>query len=178
MSLAPLTKLQIFIERLFFGLSALTLTAMMGLVTADVLGRYLFNAPLTFQFELTTEYLMVIVATLALPWSVSQGAFIRVNVIRYVLRPSALHYLDVINGLIASAAFFAMAWFSGAHTLDKWHGGDAIFGVIDWPVWLSLIWVPLGSFMLALRLVVDALVRLRAPPQKLGSLEKPSIRGE
>lgn len=151
------------IERLLFGVAAVTLTSMMFLVSADVVARYFFNAPLTFQFELTTEYLMVIVATLALPWSVRHGAFIRLHIVRHFLPTRAAGYLDAINGLIASAAFFGLAWFSGMRTLDKWHAGDALFGVIDWPVWLSLIWVPLGCCMLAIRLAVNAFVRLRYP---------------
>lgn len=152
-----------FIERLLFGVSALTLFAMMLLVSADVVARYFFNAPLTFQFELTTQYLMVIVATLALPWGDRQGAFIRLSIIRRLLHPRAAGYLDAFNGLTGAAVFFGLAWFSGARTLDKWHTGDAIFGVIDWPVWLSLMWVPIGCLLLALRLAVDAISRLKDP---------------
>lgn len=153
----------VFIERLLFAFSALTLVIMMLLVSADVVARYLFNAPLTFQFELTTQYLMVIVATLSLPWGERQGAFIRLSVIRRFVHPRAAGYLDAANGCIAAAVFFALAWYSGARTLDAWRQGDAIFGVIDWPVWLSLFWVPVGCFMLGLRLAIKALIRMRDP---------------
>ncbi len=155
--------LHLLVERLLFAVSAVALVAMMLLVSADVVARYFLNAPLTFQFELTTEYLMVIVATLALPWSERHGAFIRLHVIRHFIPERAAARLEAVNGLVASAAFFALAWYSGARTLDKWMGGDAIFGVIDWPVWLSLVWVPVGCFMLAVRLALNALIRWRFP---------------
>lgn len=154
-------RLHLLVERLLFAASAVALTAMMLLVSADVVARYFFNAPLTFQFELTTEYLMVIVATLALPWSERHGAFIRLHVVRHFISGPTAARLDAVNGLVASAAFFAIAWYSGLRTVDKWIGGDAIFGVIDWPVWVSLVWVPVGCFMLAVRLALNALFRWR-----------------
>lgn len=166
-----LTRLREHIERLMFGVSALSLFAMMLLVSADVIARYLLNSPLTFQFELTTDYLMVIVATLALPWAERHGAFIRLNIARRLLPPRATGYLDASNNLVAAAAFFALAWFSGVRTYEKWQAGAAIFGVIDWPVWLSLVWVPLGCFMLALRLSVNALDRVRKPLRETDRIE-------
>lgn len=158
-----LSRSYMFFEQLLFGFSALTLFVMMALVTADVVARYLFNAPLTFQFELTTHYLMVIVATLSLPWGEQHGAFIRLSVLRRFLPSRASGYMDALTGIIAAAVFLAIAWFSGVRTLDKWVAGDAMFGVIDWPVWLSLIWVPIGCGALGLRLAVKALKAMFDP---------------
>ncbi|MES1925828.1 TRAP transporter small permease [Salinisphaera sp. T31B1] len=143
-----------------FWLAGVALVAMMVLVSVDVVARYLFNAPLTFQFELTTNYLMVMVATLALPWCERRGSFIRLSVIGRWLGVRGHNLLHAFNAIAAALVLAAIAWFSGVRTLDKYLGGDAMFGVIDWPVWLSTIWVPVGCGMLSLRLVVDALRRL------------------
>lgn len=144
-----------------FWLAGIALIVMMALVSIDVVARYLFNAPLTFQFELTTNYLMVMVATLGLPWCLRRGAFIKLSVLGRFLGVRSHNLLHVFNALVAAAVLVAIAWFSGVRTWDKFVGGDAMFGVIDWPVWLSTIWVPIGCAMLALRLVTDALLRLR-----------------
>lgn len=156
------------VEQTLFWLAGIALVAMMTLVSADVAARYLFNAPLTFQFELTTNYLMVMVATLALPWCERRGAFIRLSVVGRLLGVTGRNLLYGLNALAAAAILLAIAWFSGARTLDKYLAGDATFGVIDWPVWLSLVWVPLGCFMLALRFVVRALAYLVHPRQAHG----------
>lgn len=168
-------RLYTHVERLLFGCSALALVAMMLLVSADVVARYCFNSPLTFQFDLTSEYLMVIVATLSLPRSETRGAFIRLHVARRFLRPRAAGILDAVNNLVASGAFLGMAWFSGVRTFEKWDTGAAVFGVVDWPVWLSLIWVPIGCFMLAVRLASNAAVRVRDP---LGTTPEPELPGK
>lgn len=156
-----LVHIQSGLEQVLFWLSGMALVAMMLLVSADVLARYLFNAPLAFQFELTTNYLMVIVATLALPWCERRGAFIRLSVVSSLLNVRATNGLRAFNALLAAIILLAIAWFAGVRTLEKYLAGDAEFGVIDWPVWLSLIWVPIGCFMLALRLLVRALLHLR-----------------
>ena len=52
---------------------------MMLLTTADALGRYLFNRPILAAYELTTNYLMVGVVFLALPYAYREGANIRVT---------------------------------------------------------------------------------------------------
>ncbi|ROO25159.1 TRAP transporter small permease [Salinisphaera orenii] len=150
-------------ERALFMLAAATLVVMMALVSADVVARYVFNAPLSFQFELTTNYLMVMVATIALPWCERRGAFIRLSVAGRLLGPRGRRVLHAAGALAAAAIMAAIAWYSGWRTVDKYQSGDAIFGVIDWPVWASLVWVPIGCGMLALRLLVRAATDIVAP---------------
>lgn len=145
-------------EQVMFWLAGMALFVMMVLVSADVLARYVFNSPLTFQFEFTTNYLMVMVATLALPWCERKGSFIRLSVIRRFLSPSAGRWLDSFSYLVAALILYAIAWFSGHRTWEKYLDGNYYFGVVDWPVWLSLIWVPIGCCMLALRLNVNAVL--------------------
>ncbi len=155
-----LARIHAGVEIVLFWLAGAALVAMMALVSADVIARYIFNAPLTFQFELTTNYLMVMVATLALPWCSRRGAFIRLSVIGRFLSVRGRNLLYAFNAVLAAAVLLAIAWFAGVRTFDKYMGGDATFGVIDWPVWLSLIWVPIGCAMLSLRLIVDGLIRV------------------
>lgn len=150
-------------ERALFMLAAATLVVMMALVSADVAARYLLNAPLAFQFELTTNYLMVMVATIALPWCERRGAFIRLSVVGRLLGPRRRRVLHAAGALAAAAIMAAIAWYSGWRTVDKYQSGDAILGVIDWPVWVSLVWVPIGCGMLALRLLVRAATDIVAP---------------
>lgn len=151
-------QLHALIERTMFWLAGVALFVMMMLVSADVLARYVLNAPLTFQFEFTTNYLMVMVATLGLPWCERKGSFIHLSVIRRFLSPRAGRYLDALGYIVAAVTLYAIAWFSGHRTWEKYIDGNAYFGVIDWPVWLSLIWVPIGCFMLGLRLNINAVM--------------------
>lgn len=151
------------VEKILFALSALALFAMMILVSLDVLFRYFLHRPLTFQYELTSYYLLVCATTLSLPVAYKRGAFIKLDLLGKHL-PTRLHgYLRGCNLLVGALLFLLITWFSGTRTYDQWQSGGSIFGVIDWPVWLSLIWVPIGCFMLSLTLLLYAFNAFRDP---------------
>ena len=143
-------------ENLLSWFAGFCVFVMMVLVSFDAIGRYAFQSPLTFQFDFTTHYLMVIVGVLSLSWAEREGAMIRIKAATHIL-PKSLHgLLYAFNNLIVAAVFAAMTFASGKRTLETYHDGDVLFGVIDWPVWLSHVWVPIAAGALTLRLVIRA----------------------
>ncbi|WP_166643109.1 TRAP transporter small permease [Alcanivorax sp. 24] len=142
--------------------------AMMLLVSLDVIARYLFKAPLTFQYSLTEDYLMVIMVALALPWAERRGAFIRLTPFHRLMSPGVRRGLYALNNLIIALMLLAMTWYAGERVWVDWWEQRVIFGVIDWPVWLSHVWVPIGTLVLSLRLFTNACLYL------LGKAEVPS----
>lgn len=144
------------LENLLSFVAGFCVFVMMVLVSADVISRYALHAPLTFQFDFTTHYLMVIVGVLALSWGERNGAMIRIKAVTTLL-PEQWHCpLYAMNNLVAAAVFGAMTYASAKRTYETFHDGDVLFGVIDWPVWLSQIWVPIGAGVLTLRLIINA----------------------
>ncbi len=145
------------LENLLSWIAGVSVFVMMVLVSFDAIGRYAFHSPLTFQFDFTTYYLMVIVGVLSLSWGERNGAMIRISVATRFL-PDVLHGpLYTLNNLLAAAIFATMTMASSKRTFETFHDGDVIFGVIDWPVWLSLVWVPIGAGVLTLRLIINAI---------------------
>lgn len=133
---------------------AVLLCAML-LVAADALLRYVFEKPLTFQFNLTEKYLLVALICLALPWGFRTGGYIRIMGVSGILPVAASRFLIRV-GLLASAAYCAaLAFLAGRETLDAYLKGKAVLGVIDWPVYLSWIWIPMGLGLLSLRLLLN-----------------------
>lgn len=143
------------LENLTSWIAGACVFVMMVLVSSDAIGRYAFQAPLKFQFDFTTYYLMVIVGVLALAWGERNGSMIRIKAATRFL-PAHLHsYLYAFNNAVAAAVFAAMTYASGERTLETYRDGDVLFGVIDWPVWLSNVWVPIAAGALTLRLLVN-----------------------
>src|SRR3990172_12028496 len=54
---------------------------MMCLTTADAAGRYLFNRPITGDYEVTEQYLMVAMVFLGFSYAYRGGAYIRVTLL-------------------------------------------------------------------------------------------------
>lgn len=144
------------IETAAVAVAGVAMVIAMVLVTCDAILRHLFAAPLTFQFQLTESYLMVIGIMLALPWGYRTGGRIQIAGLVGLL-PQPARGLVFRLGMLASAAYVSVLGFRAwLLARDAFANGDYIMGVIDWPVGWSWIWVPVGCGLLALRLLVDA----------------------
>ena len=128
----------------------------MVLTTLDALMRYLFSAPLVFQFYLTANYLLVGIILMALPWGFRTGGYIRVSILTEVM-PERLRFLLFRVGLLVSAAYLALlAWKGWQYFLKTWLSGQVYVEDLNWPVYLSWIWIPVGMGLLTLRVLMVA----------------------
>ncbi|MCO5157794.1 MAG: TRAP transporter small permease [Aquamicrobium sp.] len=135
---------------------AIMLLAMV-LVSLDALLRYIFGAPLTFQYYLTEKYLMVGMVALSLSWGFRTGGYIRIEGLVQAL-PRRPRTVILRVGLLLSAGYIAvLAWLGGAYFLSAVRKDEIVMGVIDWPVSWSWIWIPVGCGLLALRLLLIAI---------------------
>lgn len=138
-------------------IAAVMLLATMILISADAGMRYLFKAPLLFQLTLTEDYLLVGLIMMALPWGFRTGGYIRIPAVPNLL-PAAPRVLLLRAGLMLSAGYAALlTWQSWGEFWAAFISGHARLGVIDYPVWLSHIWVPTGLGLLSLRLMMVAI---------------------
>lgn len=103
---------------------ALVLTAMMFLTGADVVARYVLNAPIRGAFELT-EILLVCLVFLAMPLAMMSGAHVEVELWQPKSR-SGDRFRTVLSGLAALIVFLGLAWqlFEHAGRL-KGHGSES-----------------------------------------------------
>ena len=128
--------------------------AMMLLTTADAVGRYLLNRPILVAYELTTNYLMVAVVFLAMPYAYRQGANVRVSFLVDRLGPVARlavnHAVQVISILYCTA--LVVATFQQArHVLTT----GTTFATVELPLWPAYMIVSIGLFLTALMMLVD-----------------------
>ncbi|ERS10681.1 TRAP-type C4-dicarboxylate transport system permease small subunit [Alloalcanivorax xenomutans] len=156
----PMSRYLKLLEQSLAAIAVAAVLAMMLLVSLDVIARYLFKAPLTFQYNLTEDYLMVIMVALALPWAERRGVFIRLTPFHRFMSPAVRRCLYAFNNLLVALMLLAMTWYAGERVWTDWQEQRVIFGVIDWPVWLSHVWVPIGTLALSLRLLTNACLYL------------------
>jgi TRAP-type C4-dicarboxylate transport system permease small subunit len=91
------------------GITAFGLFAMMMVTVVDVIGRYLFRAPLPAGFELT-EYLMGVLVFLALPVVSLRGEHVSITLIDGLLGPRATRIRDRVLGVLAGVVCAGVAW--------------------------------------------------------------------
>ena len=90
-------------------LAALGLFGMMLVTVVDVVGRYVFRAPLPASFELT-EYIMGVLVFLALPLVSLRDEHVRITLIDGRLRPQTLRGRNQAMGLLAALVSAVLAW--------------------------------------------------------------------
>jgi TRAP-type C4-dicarboxylate transport system permease small subunit len=128
----------------------------MVLVSSDALLRYAFNAPLAFQYTLTEDYLLIGIIVMAMSWGFRTGGYIRIAGLAALLPSQLMNFLIRAGILVSSAYVGVLAWTAGRRFVAVFMSNEAKIGVIDWPTWLSWIWIPVGCGLLALRLVLIA----------------------
>lgn len=92
-------------------LAAIAVVFMTLLTVSDVFRRYFFNKPILGSFELT-EYLLVVVVFLAIPWATMEGVHVRVDLITQKIsrRPRAVLY--AVSCLLSMFITALIAWFT------------------------------------------------------------------
>jgi TRAP-type C4-dicarboxylate transport system permease small subunit len=128
--------------------------AMMCLATADAIGRYAFNQPIRGAYEITEQYLMVVVVFFGVCRAYREGAFVRVTFVADRLprqvKVGVNYFVQAISILIGVIYFFCQirqtlrSIISGM-TLDVW----------NLPLWPAYAIAFLGLFLMTLALVFD-----------------------
>jgi TRAP-type C4-dicarboxylate transport system permease small subunit len=149
-----------YIEKLFFKVSMFSAAFMMIFVSADALGRYILNMPITGQYEITEDYLMVALVFLSLSHTYVMGGHVRVTLLlRFI--PSSLKF--VLNTLfnLAAAVFFALlTYVTFGVFIEAVKLGELSTNILRYPMAPAYFLVPLGSAILCIRLLQDTFLYL------------------
>lgn len=160
------------VEDVLGSLAALALLALTGLMLLDVILRYLVDAPLAWAVSFTTDYLLTAVFFLGLPYTVRVGAHVRIDMLYRTLPRWAQRWCTVLGGILSVLFAAVLTWGGITLTAGAWAGGDIPppgGAELSWPVWTSLIMVPLGSAVVLLRLLHALAVPAANPePEQVG----------
>ncbi len=145
------------VESMAMAMAVASLFLMMAGISIDAAGRYFLGLPLEGAFEFTELYFMIIVVFMALPDSYSSGTQIQLDI--------ANKYLDILPGrlleraglLIAASVLGLMSWYSIDTAIEKFADSETAFGSIQFRLDWSYVWVPIGTSLLTLRLLLRVL---------------------
>ena len=136
---------------MYLGTSMLLI--MMFLGTADVIGRYIFNAPIIGTIE-TFEILLPILALCGLAYTQMEKGHLKVDLLysRLSLRRQSIVGLGI--SIWSIVLFLLIAWRGTLVAISYWEQGRVISN-IHIPLYLVQVLVPLGSVLICLVYVVD-----------------------
>ncbi len=144
------------LDTALMAVGAVLLLAMMLLVVADVVLRYLFNAPLTWSYEVITSYLMPGVFFLAVSHALKVHAHVAVDLLHHRMGRRLRFAVHAVLGMLAAPVFAFAAVVAAQKTWAEFAAGDVSTSGLGVPSWSVSALLPLGFGLLALRLLLDA----------------------
>jgi C4-dicarboxylate transporter DctQ subunit len=119
-------------------------------VCADVLMRTLFNSPIIWVVEID-EYALLYITFLGTAWTLRQGSHVRVDILIGLFPPAGRRILGMISSFLGiMVSVVLMAW-GVVVTWDKFVSHAYKPTVINFPTWIVVIIIPIGSLFLAIR---------------------------
>jgi len=144
------------VEKLLGPLLAALMFLIMAAMTADVVGRYFFNAPIKGSYEII-GLAMGAVIFLGLPLCTARGEHIRVDLFdRWFRAPAARAAQAVVVNTLGAASFFFISWRLAIEALNYARNNETTMITrvpFSAPAWLESVLIALAGLMFLVRLV-------------------------
>ncbi|MEO4000823.1 TRAP transporter small permease [Mesorhizobium sp. CAU 1732] len=139
------------VERLLVVLSSVAMGAIMLIVVADVLMRYIFGTPLSWSYNLIGLYLMVAVFFLALSDTLQNHGHIAIDIFQHRIPHRARHLSLSLGYLLSTIVMALIGWQAWLRFKSAYVNDDRIAAIIPWPTWIAYFIVMVGCFVITLR---------------------------
>lgn len=152
----PVNRFAWRIENALSLVSASMILFAMLLVSAEVISRKFFNAPIPGQLELG-ELLMPPIIFLAIAYTQSTGGHVRMTVVIDHLPPAWRHVTEIVVKVLAIAVYAVLCYHSAKYAFRTWEFHDVTMSPPYFVIWPSAIMVPIGIFLVTLRVYLEVL---------------------
>lgn len=139
------------VELALRSISVIAMMAIMLVVVADVVGRYVLASPLTWSYDFIGLYLMVGIFFPALADALTRHSHIAVDIFQPLL-PTRLRHLSLLIGYAAGGLVMVLVGWGGWQRLyTAWIYDERIAAVVAFPTWVPYLLVTAGSAVMVLR---------------------------
>jgi TRAP-type C4-dicarboxylate transport system permease small subunit len=135
------------------------MTAIMGIVTLDVVMRYLLRSPLWWAYDLIGVYLMCGIFFLLLSRTFWLNAHIAVDLFQKRFSAQLRRASQALVCGVCGATFLAITYATLLATHDAYEAAD-VTASGNWPVWPALALAPIGCGILGVRLLLSLAAEL------------------
>ncbi len=143
-------------------LAELALVLLLLLVFHEVISRYIFDKPTIYSVELS-EYLLLFGAFISAGWVMREGKHVRMQSFIHLLPPQAQNILACFTSTLVLGFCGILVWQGTKAALMAFHGGYHSSSLLNVPMWIPYSFIPLGSLLLALQVIVLLVNRIVGP---------------
>jgi TRAP-type C4-dicarboxylate transport system permease small subunit len=122
---------------------------------ANVVGRFAFQQSIFFSEELN-RILIILITFAGISYAARHGRHIRMSAIYDALPGNVRKPLMIGIALVTALFMFGLCYYSIGYLLTQASRGR-VLPALQIPVWITLIWVPIGFFMTGAQYVLTAI---------------------
>ena len=122
---------------------------------SNVVGRYVFQSSIFFTEELN-RILIILITFAGISYAARHGRHIRMSAIYDQMPPSARKPLMIAIALITALFMFGLCYYAIGYIGTQASRGR-VLPALQMPVWITLIWVPVGFFMTGIQYALTAI---------------------
>ena len=130
-------------------------------ISADVVGRYIFNSPIPGTVELIKTGILAIVFC-AIPYTLQRGRHIRTEVLVRHFPPAIIELCNALGSLIGAVIFALVCYFGWQVAWQAWLVKEFEGVQLRVPTYPSRFIMVLGSSLLVIQFIIDLVVHVRA----------------
>jgi TRAP-type C4-dicarboxylate transport system permease small subunit len=161
-----MNKLSIAFGKLFNALAvaaALTLLAMVVMVTADIVLRNLTRSGFPWANEIS-EYALYVITLLTAPWLLRRGQHVRIDLLLSVVPPRVAWLMEAAGDVIGFLVCMVMVRYGFHMAADSFRVGSITIKNLAFPEWWLLWPLPLCFALLAFEFAFRLHRLLTGPP--------------
>jgi TRAP-type transport system small permease protein len=136
--------------------SVVIIVGVMLFVAAEVLMRYVFNAPIPGHLE-GSELLMPLIVFLALSYTQATHGHVGMDLVLDALPRTARRYATIATMLISIMICSVLAYFSFKNAYQLWLYDDVTMTPPYFPTWPAAAAIPLGYSLISIRMYLQLL---------------------
>nr|WP_050759293.1 TRAP transporter small permease [Pseudooceanicola batsensis] len=155
-----LGTIDIVISRIESLVLAVGVLLMAANTVANVIGRFVFQSSIFFSEELN-RILIIMITFAGISYAARYGRHIRMSAIYDALSSRTRKVLMVVICFVTCAFMFVLAYYAFTYILTQ-AGRGRVLPSLQIPVWITLVWVPLGFFMTGLQYLLTGVQNLLA----------------
>lgn len=124
-------------------------------ITADVVLRYFFHAPLIWVDEIA-GWMQLYIAFLIAAWVLKRDGHVKMDLVINRINKKNQTIVNAITSLIGALVFFAVAWFSATHTNYVFQLDHRTSTILRAPVFIIIAIIPFGSLLLGIEFLLKS----------------------
>jgi len=149
-------------HKLLVGIGCALLVALVVCVNTDLVLRSVFRRPIEGMSEMT-EIMLLYITFLGTAWVYREDGHVVVDLLVYEIYAKAKKALLVTNNAIVGLVALLLVYYGSLTTIDHFIRGVRNASVLETPMALILVVIPVGSLVLLLEVLVKIWKILRSP---------------